>query len=398
MENTTAPQQPNARRTALTRLTLALALAGLAGGAYWFVALRHHQSTDDAYAAGNLIPISAQVAGSIRAIHADDTQTVQAGDVLVSLDKSDATLALARAEADLAQAVRQTRQLISVSGKADAVVTQREADLARAQADAARSAGDLARREAAAKEQAISQEEVQHARDAANTARAQLAAASAALNAAREDQQASRALVLADSAEKQPAVARAATAVREAWLALSRTDIRAPLAGQIARRSAQPGARIAPGTPLMAVAALDNAWVDANFKEGQLQDLRIGQPVEVHADQYGDDVTFHGKVAGLAAGTGSVFSLLPAQNATGNWIKVVQRVPVRITLDPAELKAHPLRLGLSMHVSVDTSQQDGPLLSAAPKATPVLATSVFDGKLAEADRRVAQIVAANIGK
>ncbi len=398
MENTMDQQQPNARRTALTRLTLALALAGLAGGAYWFVALRHHQSTDDAYAAGNLIPISAQVAGSIRAVHADDTHTVQAGDVLVSLDKSDATLALARAEADLAQAVRQTRQLISVSGKADAVVTQREADLARAQADATRSAGDLARREAAAKEQAIAQEEVQHARDAANAARAQLAAATAALNAAREDQKASRALVLADSAEKQPAVARAAAAVREAWLALSRTEIRAPLAGQIARRSAQPGARIAPGTPLMAIAALDSAWVDANFKEVQLQDLRIGQPVEVHADQYGDDVTYHGKVAGLGAGTGSVFSLLPAQNATGNWIKVVQRVPVRIALDPAELKAHPLRLGLSMHVSVDTSQQDGPLLSAAPKAAPVLATSVFDGKLAEADRRVAQIVAANIGK
>lgn len=398
MENTMDQQQPNARRTALTRLTLALALAGLAGGTYWFVALRHHQSTDDAYAAGNLIPISAQVAGSIRAVHADDTHTVQAGDVLVSLDKSDATLALARAEADLAQAVRQTRQLISVSGKADAVVTQREADLARAQADATRSAGDLARREAANKEQAIAQEEVQHARDAANAARAQLAAATAALNAAREDQKASRALVLADSAEKQPAVARAAAAVREAWLALSRTDIRAPLAGQIARRSAQPGARIAPGTPLMAIAALDSAWVDANFKEVQLQDLRIGQPVEVHADQYGDDVTYHGKVAGLGAGTGSVFSLLPAQNATGNWIKVVQRVPVRIALDPAELKAHPLRLGLSMHVSVDTSQQDGPLLSAAPKAAPVLATNVFDGKLAEADRRVAQIVAANIGK
>ena len=170
MENTMDQQQPNARRTALTRLTLALALAGLAGGAYWFVALRHHQSTDDAYAAGHLIPISAQVAGSIRAVHADDTQTVQAGDVLVSLDKNDATLALARAEADLAQAVRQTRQLISVSGKADAVVIQREADLARAQADVTRSAGDLARREAAAKEQAIAQEEVQHARDAANAA------------------------------------------------------------------------------------------------------------------------------------------------------------------------------------------------------------------------------------
>ena len=397
MENTIDNAAPSARRTALTRLTLALVIAGIAGGAYWFVALRHHESTDDAYTAGNLVPVSAQIAGNIRSIHADDTHSVKAGDLLLTLDDNDARLALARAEADLAQAVRQTRQLISVSGKADAVVTQREADVSRAQAEVARSSGDLARREAAAKEQAIAQEDVQHARDAVTAARAQLEAATAALNAAREEQKASRALVLSDSAEKQPAVARAAAAVREAWLTLSRTEVRAPIAGQVARRSAQPGARVQPGTPLLAVAALDSLWVDANFKEGQLKDLRIGQPVELHADLYGDDITYHGKVAGLAAGTGSVFSLLPAQNATGNWIKVVQRVPVRIALDPKELQAHPLRLGLSMNVSVDTSQQDGPLLSAAPTA-PLLATRVFDGKLAEADRRVAQIVAANVGK
>lgn len=355
MENQTP--ENNGRRRALQRLTQIVIVLALLGTAYWWLALRNHQSTDDAYVAGNVIPVSSQIAGNVRTVLVDEHQMVKAGDLLLSLDDNDARLALARAEADLAQAVRQTRQLISVSGKADAVVTQREADLSRAQAEVARSSGDLARREAAAKEQAIAQEDVQHARDAVTAAKAQLEAASAALGAAREEQKASRALVLSDSAEKQPAVARAAAAVREAWLTLSRTEIRAPIAGQVARRSAQPGARVQPGSPLLAIAALDSLWVDANFKEVQLQDLRIGQPVTVHADQYGDDVTYHGKVAGLAAGTGSVFSLLPAQNATGNWIKVVQRVPVRIALDPAELHQHPLQVGLSMTATIDTRSE-----------------------------------------
>ncbi|WP_174874155.1 HlyD family efflux transporter periplasmic adaptor subunit [Vogesella oryzae] len=396
MEQQATPN--NARRTALTRLTAVLVVAGIVGAGYWFFALRNTQSTDDAYVAGNLIPVSSQIAGNVVAVNADDTQQVAAGDVLVKLEQSDARLAFDRAKAELAQAVRQSRQLIAGSSRADAVLAQREADLLRARSDVARAEGDLSRREQAAREQAVSQEEVQHARDAVNTARANLAAAEAALLAGREDKTASHALVLGNSIEQQPAVARAAAAVRESWLALSRTEIRAPVAGTIARRSVQPGSRLQPGTPLLAIAALDSAWVDANFKEVQLKDLRIGQPVTLHADVYGSDVTYHGKVAGLGAGTGSVFSLLPAQNATGNWIKVVQRVPVRISLEPKELQAHPLRLGLSMNVDVDTKQQDGPLLQAAPKDKPVLATSVFDQRLQEADRVVAGIIAANLGK
>lgn len=386
-----------ARRTALTRLTLALGLLGLCGAAYWQFALRYHQSTDDAYVAGNLVPISSQVTGSVVAIHADDTQSVTAGQLLVQLDRSDAELAYTRAQADLAQAVRQTRQLISNSAKSNAQVQQREADLAHAEAELRRTQGDLKRREAIDRDQAIAKEEVQHARDAVNSASAQLAAAKAALTAGHAEQRASRALVLSDAAEDQPAVARAAAAVRESYLALARTEIRAPIAGQIARRSAQPGARIQAGTPLMALAALDSAWVDANFKEGQLKDLRIGQPVELHSDLYGDKVTYHGKIAGLAAGTGSVFSLLPAQNATGNWIKVVQRVPVRISLDRAALKEHPLRFGLSMTVEVDTHQQDGPLLTVAT-ANPELSTAIFDRQLTQADQVVASIIATNLGQ
>lgn len=388
----------NARRTALTRLTAVLVVAGIVGGAYWFFALRGMESTDDAYVAGNLIPVSSQIAGNVVAIHADDTQQVAAGDVLVRLEQSDARLAFDRAKAELAQAVRQSRQLIAGSSKADAVLAQREADLLRARSDLARAEGDLARREQAAREQAIAVEELQHARDAVSTARASLAAAEAALQAGREEKNASHALVLGSKLEQQPAVARAAAAVRESWLALSRTEIRAPMAGTVARRSAQPGSRVQPGTPLLAIAALDSAWVDANFKEVQLKNLRIGQPVTLHADLYGSDVSYHGKVAGLGAGTGSVFSLLPPQNATGNWIKVVQRVPVRISLDAGELKTHPLRFGLSMQVEVDTRDQSGPLLLAAPKGKPALATSVFAQGMQQADRVVADIVAANLGK
>ncbi|SCK20072.1 HlyD family efflux transporter periplasmic adaptor subunit [Vogesella sp. LIG4] len=388
----------NTRRTALTRLTAVLVVAGIVGAGYWFFELRNTQSTDDAYVAGNLIPVSSQIAGNVVAVNADDTQQVAAGDVLIKLEQSDARLAFDRAKAELAQAVRQSRQLISTSSKADALLAQREADLMRARSDLSRAEGDLARREQAAREQAVAAEEVQHARDAVNTARANLAAAEAALQAGREEKNASHALVLGSKVEQQPAVARAAAAVRESWLALSRTEIRAPVAGTIARRSAQPGSRVQPGTPLLAVAALDSAWVDANFKEVQLKELRIGQPVTLHADLYGSDITYHGKVAGMGAGTGSVFSLLPAQNATGNWIKVVQRVPVRIGLDPQELKTHPLRFGLSMNVDVDTKDQSGPLLQDAPKGKPVLATQVFDQRMQEADRVVADIIAANLGQ
>ena len=369
------------RRKALLKLTAALLLVALLMLLYWWFYVRGLETTDDAYSAGNLIPVSAQTAGTVTVIGADDTQRVKTGQELVRLDDADARLAVARAEAELAQTVRQTRTLITGQTRLEAVVAERRALVAKA-------AGDLKRREAASADQSIAIEDLQHARDAYSQAQAALQTAEAELQAQRE-------LVMNDAVAKHPQVARAAAQLREAALMLERTRIVAPIDGQIAKRSAQIGMRVQTGAPLMALVPLQTMWVDANFKESQLKDIRIGQPVTVHADLYGNDVSYRGQVAGLSAGTGSVFSLLPPQNATGNWIKVVQRVPVRITLDARDLAAHPLRLGLSMHVSVDTRSQDGPLVTDAPVGKPVLQTGVYDGQLERANRMVADIIAAN---
>ncbi|MCG9097008.1 HlyD family secretion protein [Laribacter hongkongensis] len=369
------------RRKALLKLTAALLLVALLMLLYWWFYVRGLETTDDAYSAGNLIPVSAQTAGTVTVIGADDTQRVKTGQELVRLDDADARLAVARAEAELAQTVRQTRTLITGQTRLEAVVAERRALVAKA-------AGDLKRREAASADQSIAIEDLQHARDAYSQAQAALQTAEAELQAQRE-------LVMNDAVAKHPQVARAAAQLREAALMLERTRIVAPIDGQIAKRSAQIGMRVQTGAPLMALVPLQTMWVDANFKESQLKDIRIGQPVTVHADVYGNDVSYRGQVAGLSAGTGSVFSLLPPQNATGNWIKVVQRVPVRITLDARDLDAHPLRLGLSMHVSVDTRSQDGPLVTDAPVGKPVLQTGVYDGQLERANRMVADIIAAN---
>ncbi|MCG8991377.1 efflux RND transporter periplasmic adaptor subunit [Laribacter hongkongensis] len=369
------------RRKALLKLTAALLLVALLMLLYWWFYVRGLETTDDAYSAGNLIPVSAQTAGTVTVIGADDTQRVKTGQELVRLDDADARLAVARAEAELAQTVRQTRTLITGQTRLEAVVAERRALVAKA-------AGDLKRREAASADQSIALEDLQHARDAYSQAQAALQTAEAELQAQRE-------LVMNDAVAKHPQVARAAAQLREAALMLERTRIVAPIDGQIAKRSAQIGMRVQTGAPLMALVPLQTMWVDANFKESQLKDIRIGQPVTVHADVYGNDVSYRGQVAGLSAGTGSVFSLLPPQNATGNWIKVVQRVPVRITLDARDLAAHPLRLGLSMHVSVDTRGQDGPLVTDAPVGKPVLQTGVYDGQLERANRMVADIIAAN---
>ena len=369
------------RRKALLKLTAALLLVALLMLLYWWFYVRGLETTDDAYSAGNLIPVSAQTAGTVTVIGADDTQRVKTGQELVRLDDADARLAVARAEAELAQTVRQTRTLITGQTRLEAVVAERRALVAKA-------AGDLKRREAASADQSIAIGDLQHARDAYSQAQAALQTAEAELQAQRE-------LVMNDAVAKHPQVARAAAQLREAALMLERTRIVAPIDGQIAKRSAQIGMRVQTGAPLMALVPLQTMWVDANFKESQLKDIRIGQPVTVHADVYGNDVSYRGQVAGLSAGTGSVFSLLPPQNATGNWIKVVQRVPVRITLDARDLAAHPLRLGLSMHVSVDTRSQDGPLVTDAPVGKPVLQTGVYDGQLERANRMVADIIAAN---
>ena len=322
--------------------------------------------------------------GTVVAIGADDTDLVEAGQTLVRLDPSDARVALAQAEAQLAQAVREARVLYAKDTTLAATVAQRKVDLARAQ-------DDLARRAPLVASGAVSREDLQHARDA-------VAAARAALKTADEQLAASRALTEGTAVEKQPSVLRAAARVREAFLAVQRDTIPAPVRGYVAKRSVQVGQRVAPGQPLMAVVPLDQVWVEANFKEVQLREMRIGQPVRLSADLYGSQVEYRGRVAGLAAGTGGAFALLPPQNATGNWIKVVQRLPVRIELDRKQLAEHPLRVGLSMEVDVDVHDASGAQLATTPVSGPVYATRAFDEQAAAADARVREIIAANLGR
>jgi membrane fusion protein, multidrug efflux system len=369
------------RRTWLIGLTVALVVTGLVVVAWWLLYARFYQSTDDAYVAGDLVNVMSQVSGTVVAIGADVNDRVQAGQELIKLDATDARIALDDAEQQLARTVRQTRTVFANRDQLTAVVNQRRADLAKAQAD-------FDRRKNLAATGAVSGEELGHARDALNAARD-------ALTAAQKNLAASAALVGHTGVADNPDVQAAATQVERAWLALVRTSVRAPVNGYVAKRGVQLGERIAPGAPLLAIVPLERLWIDANFKEVQLQRMRLGQPVKVVSDLYGGHVEYHGSVEGLGMGTGAAFALLPAQNATGNWIKVVQRVPVRVSLEPQELRAHPLRIGLSTKVTVDVRDESGPVLAQTPPTKPVLATSAFDVDRGEIRSRIAEIIRDN---
>ncbi len=380
---TPAPERKEARRKRLLLLVAGVfLLAGLGWLAWYLLFGQWYEDTDDAYVGANVVQVTPQVAGTVVAVRADDTEQVKAGDVLVKLDAADARIALAQAEANLARTVRQVRNLFATSGQFDAAVSQRQSDVERARAD-------LARREPLLAVGGVSREDVQHARDA-------LAAAEAALRAAMEQRSANRAMIDRTNVEDHPDVKAAAARVHEAYIDNARTSVPAPVAGMVARRSVQVGQRVTAGAPLMAIVPLDNVWVDANFKESQLRYLRPGQPAKLEADLYGRQVEFQGRIAGFAAGTGAAFALLPAQNATGNWIKVVQRVPVRIALDAKQVREYPLQVGLSMKVKVDTHERGGERLPLGPTAnTTQQETHVFEALDAEADARVAQVIEQN---
>lgn len=384
------------RRRGLTVIAAAVALATAGWGGWHWLHGRHHQVTDNAYVAGNVVQITPQVSGTVIAILADDNDVVKAGQALVKLDTADAKVALEQAEAQLAQTVREVRALYAGNATLKAQVALREADLARVQADLARAQDDVSRRAPLVNSGAVGKEEYQHATAQLAAAKSALAAAQSATLAAKEQLATGQVMTEGTTVEQHPNVQRASARVREAALALRRADLPAPIEGHVAKRAVQVGQRVQAGAPLMTVVALDKLWVDANFKEGQLADLRIGQPAELTADVYGTKVTYHGKVAGLGAGTGAAFSLLPAQNATGNWIKIVQRVPVRIALDPKELAEHPLRVGLSMEVNVDTGDQGGKTLADAPRAHAVAATGVYEAVDREIDDRIRRIVRSSL--
>jgi membrane fusion protein, multidrug efflux system len=372
---------PRRKKIMLTIASL-FAVIAIAYGAYWALVSRYIEDTDNAYVQGNVVQVTPQLAGTVAKIFADDTQVVKAGQPLVSLDTADADVALAQAEAQLAQTVREVRTLYASQAQSGATLSMREAELAKTK-------DDLGRRKALAGSGAVSGEEIRHAEAAVTQAQA-------AVNAAKEQLASGRALTDGTTVASHPNVQRAAARVQEVMLSQARSTLYAPVTGEVAKRSVQLGQRVSPGAPLMAIVPLDRLWVDANFKESQLRQMRIGQPVTLTADVYGSKVTYDGKVIGLGAGTGSAFALLPAQNATGNWIKVVQRVPVRISLDPRQLAEHPLRVGLSMHAEVDLHNQDGAALGNAVASTSVLdnvAPAAIDNKSKD---RIDAIIAANL--
>jgi membrane fusion protein (multidrug efflux system) len=370
------------RRRGLWGLGVIVTLGILAYGAYWFFDGRYYEATNDAYVNGDVVQVTAEIPGTVVALNVDDTQPVENGQVLLRLDPADANIALANAEADLARAVRFVRGQFAQSEQLRAQIDERE--------QAERTANDdLARRSTLIADGAISAEELSHARDAVTTARASVLAA-------RQQLSQTVAQIDGTTIADHPIVLAAAAAVRNAALALHRTELIAPTSGMIAKRSVQVGQRVAPGTPLLAVVPLDDVWIDANFKEVQLADMRTGQPVTVRTDLYGGSVTYHGHVVGIAAGSGNAFALLPSQNASGNWIKIVQRVPVRILLDPKELKEHPLRVGLSAAVRVDLHDTSGPLMTTVVRneAQPVQASAGADPAI---DARISAIIADNAG-
>ncbi|HCZ9101864.1 TPA: multidrug efflux MFS transporter periplasmic adaptor subunit EmrA [Klebsiella michiganensis] len=381
------PQQPGSkkgkRKGALLLLTLLFIIVAVAYGIYWFLVLRHFEETDDAYVAGNQVQIMAQVSGSVTKVWADNTDYVQKGDPLVTLDQTDAQQAFEKAQTQLAANVRQTRQQMINSKQLQASIDVKKTALSQAQTD-------LNRRIPLGAANLIGREELQHARDT-------VASAQAELDVAIQQYNANQAIVLGTKLEQQPAVLQAATEVRNAWLALQRTKIVSPISGYVSRRSVQPGAQISTTTPLMAVVPATNLWIDANFKETQLAHMRIGQPATVISDIYGDDVKYTGKVVGLDMGTGSAFSLLPAQNATGNWIKVVQRLPVRIELDEKQLAEHPLRIGLSTLVEVNTTDRGGEMLASQVRSSPVYESNAREIGLEPVNKLINDIIQANAG-
>ena len=360
---TSSNNKSQQRKKGLSIFILLLLLIAIGSAAYWFFFIKGFEETEDAYVSGNQVMVSAQVAGNISKINVDNMDPVQAGDVLLELDDTNAKLSFEQAKSNLANAVRQISQLNYTVKQLKSAVRANEITLAQAQ-------GNLNRRVQLVKDGAIDKESFQHAKEAVELAKANL-------TTSQNQLEANQALLLDGPLSEQPQIQSAVSNLKQAWLNLERTKIRSPIKGYVARRNAQVGQAVSVGGTLMAVVTTDQMWLDANFKETQLTHMRIGQPVKIHFDLYGKDKTFDGKVVGIEMGTGSAFSLLPTQNATGNWIKVVQRVPVRIQLDPQQLAENPLRIGLSATVKVDVSDSQGETLRDQAPATTLYSTNVL---------------------
>ena len=360
---TSSNNKSQQRKKGLSIFILLLLLISIGSAAYWYFFIKGFEETEDVYVSGNQVMVSAQVAGNISKINVDNMDPVQADDVLLELDDTNAKLSFEQAKSNLANSVRQVSQLNYTVKQLKSAVRANEITLAQAQ-------GNLNRRVQLVKDGAIDKESFQHAKEAVELAKANLTTSQNQLGA-------NQALLLDGPLSEQPQIQSAVSNLKQAWLNLERTKIRSPIKGYVARRNAQVGQAVSVGGALMAVVTTDQMWLDANFKETQLTHMRIGQPVEIHFDLYGKDKTFNGKVIGIEMGTGSAFSLLPAQNATGNWIKVVQRVPVRIQLDPQQLAENPLRIGLSATVKVNVTDSQGETLRDQAPTTTLYSTNVL---------------------
>jgi membrane fusion protein (multidrug efflux system) len=379
-----APAAPAAAsRRPLILLALA-ALALVAWGIYYLLIGRYHVTTEDAYVNGNLARLTPQVSGIVIGIDTDETQFVHRGQVLVRLDPRDSDVALAQAKASLAQTVRDVAQLFAEEQRDAAAVQTQQIQLRQANQDLERDQPLIA-------VHGVSQETVQHEQNTVHGAQAALRQAEATLAS-------TRAAITGTTPASHPRVLQAEANLRSAWLAAARTKVVAPVAGYVVRRAVQLGQQVTPATEMLAILPVESVWVDANFKENQLRGLRIGQPVSVSADMYGSHVHYHGRLLGLTAGTGSALAVLPAQNASGNWIKIVQRLPVRIGLDPQELENHPLFLGLSTSIDVDVHDASGAALSRQPAWPAALDTDVYADQEAGADAAISAIVEANLGR
>ncbi|MEQ5185312.1 MULTISPECIES: multidrug efflux MFS transporter periplasmic adaptor subunit EmrA [Providencia] len=374
-------KQENKRTLWMIIATVIIVLLFVAYGAYWFLVLRFQEYTDDAYVSGLQIPIVAQTTGNVTQVNFENTDLVKAGDVLVVLDKTNAQLAYEQAKHDLASTVRKTKELYINGDQYQAQIQQNRVSLAQAQKD-------YQRRAALGRSGTISKEDLQHSQEAVQLAQA-------ALDISIQQYNANRALLRNTALKNQPAVQQAADSVRSAWINLQRTEIKSPMTGYVSRRNVQVGSQVSPQSSLMAIVPVQPVWVDANFKETQLENVRIGQPVTINSDFYGSNVSYKGTVVGLDMGTGSAFSLLPAQNATGNWIKVVQRLPVRVELDPEQVAKYPLRIGLSMNVTIDIKDQNGPVLSEVQRTIPAFESDVLVLKLNDVDQVIDTIISDN---
>ena len=351
------------RKKSLGIFIVILLILSIACALYWFFFLKDFEETEDAYVGGNQVMVSSQVAGNVAKINADNMDKVHAGDILVELDDTNAKLSFEQAKSNLANAVRQVEQLSFTVQQLQSAVHANEISLAQAQ-------GNLARRVQLEKMGAIDKESFQHAKEAVEISKANL-------NSSRNQLAANQALLSNVPLRQQPQIQNAMSSLKQAWLNLQRTKIRSPIDGYVARRNAQVGQAVSVGGALMAVVSNEQMWLEANFKETQLTNMRIGQPVKIHFDLYGKNKEFDGVINGIEMGTGNAFSLLPSQNATGNWIKVVQRVPVRIKLDPQQFAETPLRIGLSATAKVRIADSSGPMLREKSEPKTLFATDTL---------------------